>query len=101
MLIGPDGHLIIADLGLARSFGLHPANIDQIAARLDERPSPEEIAEDAKNPKCVTQRGCGTLEYMAPEVYRDAEYSFAVDVWAFGIIMYEMLLGKVSRVSLV
>ena len=39
---------------------------------------------------------CGTYSYMAPEIYKDNEkgYSFEVDIWAVGIIIYQLLTGK-------
>src|SRR6185503_12391823 len=33
----------------------------------------------------------GTIEYMAPEIICDKVYTSAVDWWAFGIILFEML----------
>ena len=50
----------------------------------------------------------GTLDYMAPEVVRcprkrtpqewkdrkDLHYTFAVDVWALGVLVYELCLGE-------
>ncbi|CAG9318062.1 unnamed protein product [Blepharisma stoltei] len=36
---------------------------------------------------------CGTLDYMAPEVLNLDRYSYEVDIWALGILLYEMLHG--------
>ena len=36
---------------------------------------------------------CGTPNYIAPEVL-DGEHSYEVDVWAIGIIIYTLLIGK-------
>lgn len=36
----------------------------------------------------------GTIMYMAPEVYLQQPYDRAVDIWAFGVIFLEMVLGK-------
>lgn len=33
----------------------------------------------------------GTYNYMAPEVYRGAEYGFSVDLYSLGIVLYRML----------
>jgi len=49
---------------------------------------------------------CGTPNYMAPEILMAAEedkklaegalcgYSFAADIWALGVIMYTMVVGR-------
>ena len=36
---------------------------------------------------------CGTFEYMAPEIVCEENYDAAVDIWALGILLYEMLHG--------
>ena len=37
---------------------------------------------------------CGSPLYMAPEILNINVYSDSVDIWALGIIMYEMLFGS-------
>eukprot|EP00186_Timspurckia_oligopyrenoides_P002264 CAMPEP_0182449522 /NCGR_PEP_ID=MMETSP1172-20130603/35092_1 /TAXON_ID=708627 /ORGANISM="Timspurckia oligopyrenoides, Strain CCMP3278" /LENGTH=749 /DNA_ID=CAMNT_0024646839 /DNA_START=210 /DNA_END=2459 /DNA_ORIENTATION=- len=36
----------------------------------------------------------GTVFYMAPEVVNERPYGFQVDVWAVGVILYELLSGN-------
>lgn len=36
----------------------------------------------------------GTPHYMAPEIITGKGYSFHVDLWSLGVIMYELLCGK-------
>ena len=35
----------------------------------------------------------GTLDYLAPEVIIGNSYSSAVDVWAIGVLAYELICG--------
>ncbi|KAJ6784214.1 hypothetical protein PWT90_01792 [Aphanocladium album] len=37
---------------------------------------------------------CGTPEFMAPEILLDKKYGRAVDWWAFGVLIYQMLLQQ-------
>lgn len=37
---------------------------------------------------------CGSMDYMAPEILLHKPHDHRVDIWSFGVIMYELLLGK-------
>ena len=36
---------------------------------------------------------CGTFEYMAPEIIKEIPYGKPVDIWALGILLYELYFG--------
>jgi serine/threonine protein kinase len=42
----------------------------------------------------LNQCNVGTPIYMAPEALKRGRYSFKADVWAIGVIYYELLTGR-------
>ncbi|KAL6939410.1 spindle assembly checkpoint kinase [Hanseniaspora osmophila] len=48
--------------------------------------------EYVKNSKRKTL--CGTVDYLSPELIKSREYDQQVDLWALGILTYELLCGK-------
>jgi classical protein kinase C alpha type len=67
ILLTLDGHIKITDYGLCK----------------------ENMGYNA-----TTNTFCGTPEFMAPEILLEQRYGRAVDWWAFGVLIYEMLLGQ-------
>jgi ribosomal protein S6 kinase beta len=43
-----------------------------------------------------TNSMCGTVEYMAPEIIQGRGHDKAADWWSVGILLFEMLTGKVN-----
>ena len=37
---------------------------------------------------------CGTPNYIAPEIINEKAYSYEVDIWSLGIIIYTLIIGK-------
>jgi serine/threonine-protein kinase len=80
-----DGGLVkILDFGLARR--LHPEDTS-----FD--PSRPGLARDASVAATYTARG-GTIRYMAPEQFVTGHSSVQSDVWALGVILYELASGR-------
>ncbi|KAH9915469.1 kinase-like domain-containing protein, partial [Epithele typhae] len=83
VLIAADGRLVLADFGMARAFG---RTADQQPTMFANGAPAAEIDK--------TESGCGTARYMAPEQFDPGCYSYGVDTWALGVMLYEMLHGE-------
>ena len=80
-----DGGLVkILDFGLARRLPPGDASFD---------PSKPGLAKDASVAATYTARG-GTIRYMAPEQFVTGQSSVQSDVWALGVILYELTSGR-------
>ena len=79
--ITPDGRLKVLDFGLARLATPGPE------VPLDH--SPTLVSE-------VTQAGMilGTAAYMSPEQAKGRVVDKRADIWAFGVVLYELITGK-------
>jgi serine/threonine protein kinase len=47
-----------------------------------------------KNTPKVRKTYCGTIDYMAPEFFKKEPHSMAVDVWALGILLFEIVHAR-------
>ncbi len=81
-----DGGLVkILDFGLARRLAPEDARFDPSKARA--APRMHHVA------TTYTARG-GTIRYMAPEQFVTGHSSVQSDVWALGVILYELASGR-------
>jgi serine/threonine protein kinase/dipeptidyl aminopeptidase/acylaminoacyl peptidase len=80
--ITPDGKVKVLDFGLAKLS-------DQRASAPSLESSPTLMPE-------ATLAGAimGTAAYMSPEQARGKEVDKRADIWAFGVVLYEMLTGQ-------
>ncbi|KAF7729151.1 Serine/threonine kinase [Apophysomyces ossiformis] len=67
VMLGLDGHIKVADYGLCKESMWYGNQ---------------------------TGTFCGTPHFMAPEIVKGEKYGLAVDWWAFGVLVYEMLLSQ-------
>jgi len=82
VMVSVEGRIKLLDFGLAKAFEADPS-------------SP-----DISHSPTLTARGTaagmilGTAAYMSPEQARGKPVDKRSDIWAFGVVLYEMLAGK-------
>jgi len=69
LFIDSDGHVVLGDFGLARKLTLGGNTI-----------SSDDMF--------------GTPAYTPPEIFTGEAYGCEVDIWAFGVMLYELITGK-------
>jgi len=82
--VAGDGQVKILDFGLARAFAAEPSGESGPGSTFN-----------ATITQALTGAGTilGTAAYMSPEQARGYEVDRRSDIWAFGVILYEMLTG--------
>jgi serine/threonine-protein kinase len=78
-----DGEVKVLDFGLAKAT-------EDTATEGDPEHSPTVTLEEATRTGAIV----GTAGYMAPEQARGKTVDKRADIWAFGVVLYEMLTGQ-------
>lgn len=102
-LVDGSGHVKLTDFGLATG-ALNPQRIESLKHRLDKVKDQEVVHRSTmerrslyrsmrvENPHYADSI-VGSPDYMSPEVLRGKAYSYSVDYWSLGCILFEFLAG--------
>lgn len=116
ILIRSDGHIMLSDFDLS---------LESTSSPLLQHVDPTELPDPPADPSCLPFRSSrqpsaahlpsrrfiaepvlarsnsfvGTHEYVAPEVASGRQHGSAVDWWAYGVFLYELIYGRTPFVG--
>nr|AHZ63904.1 phototropin [Coleochaete scutata] len=95
VLLQENGHILLTDFDLSFLTSTSPTVVKrtQPGSRQSKRKD-REVNEMIAQPISSSNSFVGTEEYIAPEIINGVGHGSAVDWWAFGVFLYEMLFGR-------
>eukprot|EP00741_Cyanophora_paradoxa_P011754 tig00020563_g11358.t1 len=91
ILLSHAGHIKLADFDLAARSSIPQAQLVRRRRRLKKKAAGGIV--DIQ-PRDRFNSRVGTVGYAAPEVLKEAGHTSAVDWWTFGVLLHEMLFGR-------